>query len=463
MTFLFRHFVVFHVAVLAIYTSWAFAGTRVAWLPPIFWLTLGVIEAVVLLPACQEGESIESARDRVLRSLVVDPLFAIGVLLTLFLAFQGFNGPREMVYLADQEIWRAAPPPLPGFPSGFATREAVQLLAWFPPAVMAALAIRHAMDAAGRRLLLHILVWNAAALALSGCIQYALGLKAIYGLVPIEVQYFSSFGYPNHAGAFFTFMLVVAGGVWLHERERVESGADRLLIAVALIYGGAVLCLSRTSILMGTAVLLLGTAFSLVRVWPTFSLGQRVNVSLVTGLSSVGALFSFFVDYPGNPIRRELGSLTLVSLFRQVCDRAFEMLAPMAIAIWRDNPWYGVGGWGFRHFVSVYLTPEQYKKLFIGAANVHNDTINFLAEHGIVGTLLLVLVGLVLLIPLLERAAVSRFSPKLLRWFMLVAVGLVMCHSLIDLPFRCPAVIQVVLLTLAAVGCLCRDAGRETQ
>jgi len=467
---IYRHFVVVHVAALAVYTSWAFAGTRVAWLGPLFWLTLGIIEAALLLPALRASESLQEARSRVLKSAAFDPLLAIGALLTLLLAFQGFNGPRELVYHAREELWRFAPPPLPSLPSGVVTRESVQLLAWFPPAIAAALAVRHAMDAAGRRLLLRLLVWNAAALALSGFAQMALGLTAIYGLIPIEVQFFSSFGYPNHAGAFFTFMLVVCAGLWLYEREDDAPHADTLLAAAALLYGAAVFCLCRTSILMGTAVLLAGGAFAIVRVWPRLAVGSRLTVLTVSALIPILVYLGFFVAFPGNPIRRELTGLTLASFFGQVFERAFKMLVPAALAIWRDNPVYGVGGWGFRHFIPLYLSPAEYQNLFVGAANVHNDFVNFLAEHGVVGTGLLALAGATLLGPLLRRVPPPALrhgrpdhgSPGLLRWFALCAAGLVVCHSLIDLPFRCPAVIQAVFITLAAVGCMCRDA-EETK
>jgi hypothetical protein len=460
-----RYFVVYHVAALVIYTSWAFAGTRMAWLWPMFWLTLGVIEAMVLLPAVRVGETLSDARGRVVRTLVFDPLFALCVALVVFLIVQGFNGPRALVHLGVNQGWRMGPPPLPGLPSSVVTQEAVQLLAWFPPALIAALAVRHAINANGRRLLLRILIWNAAALALSGCVQMALGCRAIYGMIPIQAQFFSSFGYPNHAGAFFTFMLVVAGGFWLYEREDEVPGADRLLWAVFLLYGAAVLCLCRTSILMGTAVLLVGGAFAITRIWRRIDLGTRVMVAGLSVLLPLLGYLSFFA-MPSNPIRRELTGLTMGRMFKEVYERAFELLVPAALTIWRDNPIYGVGGWGFRHFVPLVLTPEQYKKLFVGAANVHNDSVNFLVEHGIVGTALLVLAGVTLLVPLLLRVPpppLGHLYPmhgaaSLFRWVVLFALGLVFCHSLIDLPFRCPAVIQAVLLSMALAGTLGREA-----
>jgi hypothetical protein len=424
-----------------------------------------VIEAMALLPAVRADETLNDARSRVARTLVFDPLLAICVALVGFLVFQSFNGPRALVHLGESQGWRMGPPPLPGFPSCVVTWEAVQLLAWFPPALIAALAVRHAMDADGRRLLLRILIWNAAALALVGCVQMALGCRAIYGVIPIQCQFFSSFGYPNHAGAFFTFMLVVAGGFWLYEREDGVPGADRLLVAVFLLYCAAVLCLCRTSILMGTAVLLAGGAFAIARIWRRLELGPR---AMVVGVSVLLPVLGYigFLAFPGNPIRRELSGLTVVRLFAEVYERAFELLVPAAIAIWRDNPIYGVGGWGFRHYVPLYLTPEQYKKLFVGAANVHNDAVNFLVEHGIVGVTLIALAGVALLVPLLRRVpppahahrSPTHGSADLFRWFVLCALGLVLCHSLIDLPFRCPAVIQAVLLSLALVGTMCRDA-----
>ena len=53
------------------------------------------------------------------------------------------------------------------------------------------------------------------------------------------------------------------------------------------------------------------------------------------------------------------------------------------------GPLFGVGGWGYRQFVQIneYVTPQEIETMRAGKgmANVHNDVLQFLAEHGFVG------------------------------------------------------------------------------
>lgn len=419
---------------------------------------------MVLFPVCQKGESMGEARQRVWRGVVRDPLLYFGLLCTLFFLLQAINGPRMLTYYSFENYWGYDLPPVPWLPSGVALDESAQLLTWFTPAIVAALAVRHAMDAKRRRIMLRLVVWNAAFLSLLGVIHVYFGWKKIYGVIDIKTQFFSVFGYPNHAGAFFTFALVLAMGFWLNERELLTPWADLLLVAVMIIFAATIMCLSRTSILMGLGVIVFGGLYAFRRVWSSLTLGNRIIVPFISLFFVTLSWVAMFGNYPGNPVRRELATLSVEEVFGQVWNRAFEMLVPSAIAIWRDNQWYGVGGWGFRHFVPLYLNTEQHNKLFVGAANVHNDFFNFLAEHGTIGLTLLILVGLALVVPLwrsLPSQNMSTAANRVLRGFTMVALLLLLCHSAIDLPFRCPAIIQMTFITLAAVGGLCRDAGTQ--
>jgi len=61
------------------------------------------------------------------------------------------------------------------------------------------------------------------------------------------------------------------------------------------------------------------------------------------------------------------------------------MVVTAALEIWRDSPWFGVGGWGFRYLASSHL-PERAVEKTAGLANVHNDPVQFLLEFGLVGS-----------------------------------------------------------------------------
>ncbi len=125
-------------------------------------------------------------------------------------------------------------------------------------------------------------------------------------------------------------------------------------------------------------------------------------------------------------------------------DREFMHRA--AVDIWRDYPWFGAGGWGFRYFLATKLTPDEWYKVGTGQANVHNDPLQFLAEFGSLGTALMLVVMASLAFPILRKKAWRQ--PQAIP--LLAGLTMVMGHSLIDLPFRCPAILYAWLIGLAA-------------
>jgi O-antigen ligase len=137
--------------------------------------------------------------------------------------------------------------------------------------------------------------------------------------------------------------------------------------------------------------------------------------------------------------------------------------------MFREHPLFGVGGWGYRHLCTKYMTDDEMKELqTVGGANVHNDFLQFLCEHGLVGFGLLVVIVLLLVSPIFRRWVVlyraSRFlcvealppSPRALYclpagalWIILGDVALLICASG-DSPMRSLSVLSAFFVSLAA-------------
>jgi O-antigen ligase len=143
----------------------------------------------------------------------------------------------------------------------------------------------------------------------------------------------------------------------------------------------------------------------------------------------------------------------------------------VAREIFKEHRLFGVGGWGYPHFAMAAMTPEERKVMQIqGGANVHNDTLQFLAEQGAVGFGLMALCALTLIVPLAVQAVrttralsatgidaipakpvwLYHLPPEVVAVF--VGAAATVCHSLGDLPFRSPAVLTVWLLAFACAG-----------
>ena len=108
-----------------------------------------------------------------------------------------------------------------------------------------------------------------------------------------------------------------------------------------------------------------------------------------------------------------------------------------------------------------------------GGVNVHNDSLQFLAEQGIVGYGLILLCVLLLVVPLYWQAVkLCRMKPPvtstggapafpppgrlqrfpIVLFTVSVGAGATVCHSLGDLPFRDPAVLVVWMLAWSCVA-----------
>jgi O-antigen ligase len=91
----------------------------------------------------------------------------------------------------------------------------------------------------------------------------------------------------------------------------------------------------------------------------------------------------------------------------------------------------------------------------IGTANVHNDTLQFLAEFGLTGIIALgSAVGI-------QLYRVIRHPMRRHGLYVFILLGLVLLyvHSMIDLPFRNPAVLISSAICLAGLGCYAKMSG----
>jgi hypothetical protein len=489
MNFFVRNALLLHILLLASAFGWIHGGTRPDLLLPVIpWLTAFVLEFLLVFPQAKSTETLSEARGRVWRALVRDPLLYLFVALTVLLVFPFFNVAGEPEFNVVTKEWRIPSPPMPRLPFCVDISEHAVLLLWFVPALLAALAARHGLLKKGKRLLLECLCWNGAALALLGFLQLATGAKSIFWGDQEFSHFFSTFGYPNFAGAFFTLLFALSAGLWFGRAGADlvgpsaagviwADGASRknphwLLIPVALNFGAAIASLSRAAILLCAVVFLALGVYMIVGAWQKTEAGGHVRlIAAVVIVLLMGGL-SFTVFAPP-ALKAELATITPSAVFERVSGRG-QYHARVAKAVFADHPVFGVGGWGYPHYVMTYLTPEERKRMQIdGGANVHNDTLQFLAEQGVAGFGLLALCALSLVLPLawqaakasraLAKAATDTMPAKPVWLYYLppeivavfVGATATVCHSLGDLPFRSPAVLAVWLLAfVCATGFL---------
>jgi hypothetical protein len=450
-------------ALLLAYTVWVWAGLR-----PSFHL-VGVGMAGILLASLVPG-----APQGAWRELLRDPVFSLGLLFIGFLGLQWANAGRELYFDVGYQRWTYTSAPWKGWPSSFARVDAREMLAWFFPAWVLALAIRlRIRDRRQARGLLMFMAGHAGLLAIFGLVQFSSGTRSIYWTQPLKGVFFASFAYANHVAPFFVLSGATAAGLLyreLFEARRARSSSSvpirfhhpwrvvMLTPIVVVCLVAANLGFSRAGVILSWLFGAFLAVYGLVLGWRLLPPAGRVNlVALTLGLA--GILYFAVAGAAGKSILREFtpkdrGSEVSRSFLGKL-DLGLggrPRFAWAAFRIWRQHPWFGVGGWGYKYLVAEQVSESYWDVLERrGWANVHCDFLQFLAEFGLVGfSLLLGALGV-----MIKELCHCDCRNDTLFTLGLAGLGLVVVFSAIDLPFRSPAILYswVALLALLPRAC----------
>ena len=335
------------------------------------------------------------------------------------------------------------------------------MLHWFFPAWAIGLSLRSPrfsrqdMNGLGRSLLL-----GAGGLAAVGMFEVLANFRGKFWHMPPKCDSFASFGYGNHAAAYFLLLGALAAGLLFRESFRRDRPVDKraaggFAAALFLCLTGANLSLSRTGVFLSWLLAVYAAGYGWMRGWRTFRPAARLRWAAAT---AVAGLFLYFAvrGSGGGAIQEEFAvkrppRTQLIPAWHSVnldlSDRP--LLWGAAWRMVQAYPEFGVGGWGFRHLAAFHL-PESRWPAFrhnAGRSNVHCDPLQFLVEFGLAGSGLMLLALGALLAPLF-RSGVHRGT-----LFTFVGLGLsaVFAFSWIDLPFRCPAILWTWTALLAAL------------
>ncbi len=233
-------------------------------------------------------------------------------------------------------------------------------------------------------------------------------------------------------------------------------------MALACNLTGAILSLSRTAILLAMLILVAGGVYALRYVWHRTRQDLRFKVLVGFGLILL-AIGAFGVAGPrDNPVLREIDSISWATFGQEVFGARMSQVS-FAWQLWWEHPWFGVGGGGYWHYACLLQDEATRASWHRGGQQVHHDVVQLLAEHGVVGFGLLLAAVLVLLVPVVrrlriahvsqdegwseERGLLFRASPVTI--FSLAGAGLIFLMSLVDSPFRSPAILVAWCLVLA--------------
>ena len=492
MWILYDNVVTIMVAAVACTFAWLFGGTIADVLTPVApWLFAILLELMLCFPQRRPGETTYEARERVWQALKADPLTWVVVGFLALLAIPFFNaGLCEACDYAAIQFGGADPaPPIPFIPYCVNRLHHMNVVMWFVPALTAMLAVKHALCKRGKRLFVELVVWNGVALAAIGFLQQVTGAAAPLWIDTPGVQayFFSTFGYPNMGGDYFTTLFGLAVGLWRWKidsirAERRARGDDKALeanhskfwrrhyhlIPAAIFYVAALTTLSRASIILVTLLAVVFAAHSFVFAFARMKRKKRVRASALGFLALVGIVLCMVLFTPAD-LQREVDTLNTGAVLDRVTGKG-QYHVRVATEIWKDHPLFGCGGWGYKHLCLTKMTEKELRNIQItGGINVHNDYLQFLAEHGIVGFGCLVAIVILLLAPvcgdLQQMARSVRFlptkdqPPRPVSLFIvpapvfciLMTATATFIHGFGDCPLRSPAVLTLFFASLAAM------------
>lgn len=497
MRFLYKNLAPIYVALVAGLMPWLLGGSLLGPLvKTVPWLMLFMTEVMFVFPQAHENETTYDARERVWGRMKKDPLVwtALGFLALLMVPFVN-NGlcANCDAQLIAQGV--SADPPVKFLPFCVSRLDHLDVFLWFVTALSCMIATKHCLTKHGKRLLLSLIVWNGAALAVVGFVQIVSKAPGpLWQALPESlknVHFFSVWGYENMAGDYFTTVFGLSVALWRwhfdeeYERAReISSQAhaklrdlfwkqNLYLVPATLCFIAALNTLSRSAILLATGSAILFFAHAFRSFTARMDRVKRVRMTAVVSLVLGIVAFVALTDSP-EPLKKEVKTLDT----REVLDRVTgkeEGHVTIAKELWREHRLFGCGGWGYKHFYSGKVSEsdvammKKFDWARKGKANVHNDYMQFLVEHGLVGFGLLVALVFLLLKPVARTwrslVTMARFQdpkvrpPRPLHIFVLPAPAfciLTVCcatviHGFADCPFRTASILTLFFVSLAAI------------
>jgi len=389
------------------------------------------------------------------RQLVKSPLFYIGLLFLLFLTIQYVNSPRLLIFNPMTSRWDYAPAKWDQLPFSFNKPEGFEMLVWFTPVVcfMAGWLFNNKLHKHMHAIILVALL-NAAAMTVYGI--YLLILVGSQDQLNITPTFFGTFGYQNHASAFF--VMVMGLSLFLLIRtlnKKNENTLYQILISLSFLLSVAAtfLAVSRSGIILLTVNIAFLLFFLVKKKRRRLQKLHWLKQAKIAGLFLILSLSFLLIIFGSNPkgLKKEFSILTPAKITSELTSSGRYFHLRTGWAAFQDHKWFGTGAWGYRHIIEDYIQGEEYRLVLQpGSANIHNDPLQFLTEFGIVGFTLLAILFICPCIKIYKRV----IQPSLLSAEVILAALIlteVILLSLIDIPFRHISNLQLFVILLTVI------------
>ncbi len=450
-----------------IYPGWFYNNAALDFPEPLPYLATLLLSLLIFSPLFDRGGiGFAPVRSRLV-SLVKDPFFYLGLLCIIYVSIQYLNTGAVRLWDSTVDVnVRFTPTRLTFLPFSVDEIFARRMVLWSFTAWSIILSLRHGISKKGQRFVFAVMLMNGIVLAVVGLAQYFSGTgKILWIFSPDKGDYFySTFGYENFGGAFFTLIFAVACGCLIDSimqvrKERVGAFikgslaiASMPVLALSIFLTNTRFCYLELFFLLLIFTIALFLLF-LRQVGRKQAMVALVFLSLVfSGIVWI----AFTSDHKGSQDLRNMATNGRSFIDREFRARTWQWEA--AVKVWRDYPLFGTGHDNIRYLQQRYL-PKNWKRVGLskGKANTHNDFLQYLSEFGIVGMTLFMMA----IFYLLAQGLNYRFWKNPLLLWGFIGMGLNVVHSLIDLPYRNCLIVLNSAAILAIISCYQREVKEE--
>lgn len=346
------------------------------------WVSAFAFIWLLVEPSVMSGETVSSARRRVIRGIIRDPFSWFLAVVTVIAFSRWLNSGVRLVFDAEVASWSVKEPVVPFLPAsnGNAALLPLALAVVSCPVV---LGLKHALGRNGR-------LWFG---VMSGAISSTGALAAVIcaglGIQPFAGAAVSSFGAESFPGAMYALFLAIAVvcGVESEERGMTKS---RLVFAWA-VAGNAVGAYVFLPTILSISYLAIAGLLSLIAF---FMCNCRAGVAATARAASmfffgvIAAMFIFMVLPTDDIQAAKIKDLEVEKAFPPALADRNEALRRIANAMWIQQPWTGVGIGAFSLHAPFCAAKEDWAVLPAEPKNGSNGYFTLLAERGIVGGLI---------------------------------------------------------------------------
>lgn len=443
-----------------VFTAWSLGGYKTWALHLLFAGGMGTFLASIFpMPKSWNGYDQQHGNLKNLKRLFLQPFFWAGLCFLVYILIQYFN-PSIVQVFGEKSWWveRMTPPLGANLPSSvkadYETMNALRTFVIQASAISLACGVLVGIQ---RRKSALIILWSfvtsGVAMGFVAILQKLTKTWLILWFIEASFPYpklWGTFFYRNQGAAFILLVLLISALLYFFyfkksaERLRKSGPHFLFLIFIFLLYSSIWLSLSRGAILVGSLLMLVILTFifwhDLIRVLRGGSLIMP-SIFLVA-LIAWGIFILQFSNW--SEVEKRVEHFEEIINNIGTYDRTLSTKATWDMA--QDRMLYGWGAGSYRYIFPIYQ--QKYDNIWYHSVDgngggtgrklylyAHNDWVQFWAEYGVVGSLIILAMFLCLIV-----SAIKLFYfTKSAAFIIFSGFILIFIHNFVDFIFSCPS------------------------